>query len=137
MALTCWYALSGKNDWIATDVFPVTIAVHRSVISLLKTWVLALGSAWVWGSPAGGGGIAMTLGDGLGLGLGLEVIVSDGLAAAGECRGALACGSAVAHPVTTSTAMASPATLLASILRGPAAIDPVPGIRATWCGDVC
>jgi hypothetical protein len=33
MALTCWYALKGKNDWIATDGLPVTIAVHRSVIT--------------------------------------------------------------------------------------------------------
>src|SRR5215469_18180446 len=103
MALTCWYALSGKNDWTATDGFPVTIAVHRSVISSSKTWVLALGSACVWGRPAGGGGIAMTLGDGLGLGLGAAV--GEGRTVPGDDRAlSPACKWVVAHPAATIAA---------------------------------
>jgi hypothetical protein len=105
----------------------VTIAVHKSVISSLKTWVLALGSSWVWGRPAGGGEIAMTLGDGLGLGLG--VAVGDGVAAPGE-RGGRGPGDwAVAQPAATAAAMARPIALDASARRP--AIEPVAGIRAS------
>src|SRR5215469_4475191 len=129
MALTCWYALSGKNDWIATEGFPVTMAVHRSVISSLKTWVLALGTAPVWGRPAGGGGIAMTLGDGLGVGLG--VTVGDAVAAAGEDGGAPASDWAVAHPAATTAVRTTPIARPASVLDQRPASSLVAGSRAS------
>src|ERR1700722_2223900 len=66
MALTCLYADTGKNAGAAVSGWPVTTAVHRSVISAWKTGVAALGSAWVWGRPGGGGGTAITLGEALG-----------------------------------------------------------------------
>src|SRR5215469_16277480 len=133
MALTCWYALSGKNDWTATDGFPVTIAVHRSVISSSKTWVLALGNARVWGRPAGGGGIAMTLGDGLGLGLG--VTLGDGFAAAGEDGGGPpACDWVIPHPAATTAVRASPIALRATAIGRRPASDRMPGTRARWDG---
>ena len=47
MALTCWYAVSGKNACTPGLGRPVTSAVHRSVISARNTVVRARGSALV------------------------------------------------------------------------------------------
>lgn len=106
----------------------MTIAVHRSVISSAKTWVLALGSSRVCGRPAGGGAIAMTLGDGLGLGLGDAV--GDGFAGAGERGGvAPACDCAVAHPAATSTVRTSPSAREASDQQP--GVDRAPAVRAS------
>src|SRR3984957_12663769 len=90
MALTCLYADTGKNAGAAVSGWPVTTAVHRSVISAWNTGVAALGSARVWDRPGGGGGTAITLGDGLG-----DVLAGEDGVRLGPASGRAAAGAAL------------------------------------------
>src|SRR5215469_6992579 len=78
MALTCWYAASGKNAGSAYLALPVVTASHRSCTRLRNATVFVVGSVCVCGRRPAPGSTGSALGAGLGTRVSTGGTVSEG-----------------------------------------------------------